>query len=116
MSKKTLTKITLITLILLTLLNTIVNDNIDTNINISTETRTEFKSIFESLLGFLQTAGSIIAVVTILIIGIKYMSASTDERAEYKRNMVPYLVGAILVFSTVNIVQIVYNFMEGINS
>lgn len=115
MKKRIFVKIVLGIIVILMILNNIVNA-IDTNVNISTGTRTEFKSVFEVLLGFIQTIGSIVAVATILIIGIKYMAASTEERAEYKRNMIPYIIGAILVFSTVNIVQIFYNFMEGINN
>lgn len=115
MNRKIFVKITLGIIVVLIILNNMVNA-IDTNVSISTSTRTEFKSVFEVILGFLQTIGSIAAVATILIIGIKYMAASTEERADYKRNMIPYIIGAVLVFSTVNIVQIFYNFMEGINN
>lgn len=40
----------------------------------------------------------ILAVVVIAILGVKYMMGSTEEKAEYKKTMIPYLVGAVLVF------------------
>lgn len=44
-----------------------------------------------------------------MIIGIKYMLGSTEQRAEYKRTMLPYLIGAIMLFAAVNLTTFVYN-------
>lgn len=66
------------------------------------------------VIGFLQTIGTIVAVVTILVLGIKYMMGSTEEKAEYKKSMMPYFIGAILIFAATNIAKLVYNFMNGL--
>ena len=40
------------------------------------------------------------------------MFGSVAERATYKETLVPYLVGAILLFSVVNIVKIIYEIIK----
>ena len=37
------------------------------------------------------------------------MIGSVDERAEYKKTLLPYVIGAGLVFAASSIAQIVYN-------
>ncbi len=67
------------------------------------------------ILGAVQVVGSIVSVVTLSVIGIKYMVGSVEEKAEYKKTMIPYIVGAILVFATSNLVKILYDFGQSIN-
>ena len=67
------------------------------------------------VLGVVQTVGSFVSVVTLSVIGIKYMVGSVEEKAEYKKTMIPYIVGAILVFATSNLVEILYDFGQSIN-
>ena len=55
-------------------------------------------SIGSTILTIVTNAAMIIAVVVIAVLGVKYMMGSTEEKAEYKKTMIPYLVGAILVF------------------
>lgn len=38
-----------------------------------------------------------------MILGIKYMLGSTEQKATYKKSMLPYLVGAVLLFGGVSI-------------
>lgn len=69
----------------------------------------EFQLISESILGFVQILGSAVAVIMIVVIGIRYMLGSVEEKAEKKQTFIYYLIGAVLIFITVNIVSIVYN-------
>ena len=64
------------------------------------------------IIGGLQAVGSIISIASLVLIGIKYMLGSAEEKAEYKKTMIPYLVGAILVFSASNIAGFVYKFAK----
>lgn len=50
------------------------------------------------ILTIITNVGMILAVIIIAVLGVKYMMGSTSEKAEYKKSMIPYLVGAILVF------------------
>ena len=75
----------------------------------------DFESKVENLLGIITTFGVVISVLTLMIIGIKYMSGSVEEKAEYKKSLLPWVVGAIIVFSGTTLPTIIYNYMEDIN-
>ena len=59
-----------------------------------------------SIAGVIQIVGTIASVGAIMIIGIRYMMASADEKAEYRERMIPYFIGAILLFGASNVVRI----------
>lgn len=64
------------------------------------------KNMGNIIIGFLQIGGSIISVVVLIILGIKYIFGSVEEKAQYKKTMVPYIIGAIMVFGITNILGI----------
>ena len=66
------------------------------------------------ILGMMQTVGTIIAVGVLMVLGIKYMMGSAEEKASYKKTMIPYLVGAVLIFAATNIASMVYDFTSKI--
>lgn len=70
----------------------------------------EFNSIGKKIIGMVQAIGSIIAVLMLVVLGIKYMMGSAEEKAEYKKTMIPYLIGAVLIFAASQIAGMVYNF------
>lgn len=63
-----------------------------------------------------RTVGVLVAVVILLILGIKYMMGSAEEKADYKKSMIPYLVGAVLIFAASTITGIVYDMAKALNS
>lgn len=69
-----------------------------------------------TIVTIMQTVGVVIAVVVLLVLGIKYMIGSAEEKAEYKKTMIPYVVGAILIFAATTIVKVVYNMANAFNS
>lgn len=70
--------------------------------------------IGNTILTIITTVGMILAVVLVAILGIKYMMGSTEEKAEYKKSMIPYLVGAVLVFGASAIGRAVVQFATNI--
>lgn len=74
------------------------------------EGSTEVQSLGQKLVGILQTAGVVVAVVILLVLGIKYMMGSAEEKAEYKKSMLPYLIGALVLFGASTIANVVYEF------
>ncbi len=66
------------------------------------------------IIGGFQAIGSIVSVLALVIIGIKYMMGSVEEKAEYKTKMIYYIIGAILVFAISNISAMLYNFASTI--
>ena len=55
------------------------------------------------ILSIINVVGVVVSVVILVIIGIKYMLGSVQEKAEYKQSMIPYLIGAVLLFSSSNL-------------
>ena len=68
------------------------------------------------IIGVIQTIGILIAVGVIMVLGIKYMMGSAEEKAEYKKTMVPYLIGAIVLFAASALAGGIYNMIDGFNS
>ena len=66
----------------------------------------DLKPMFENMWGFVRVIGSAISVIVIVVIGIKYILGSVEERAEYKQTLKPYVIGAIFVFGISNILAI----------
>ena len=69
-------------------------------------------SIGNSIVRILSTIGIVASVIVLIVLGIKYMMGSAEEKAEYKKTLMPYVIGAGLVFAASTIAQIVYNFMQ----
>lgn len=65
------------------------------------------QTIGNAVVGFVQTIGSIASVGVLIVLGIKYMAGSVEEKAEYKKNMMPYVIGAVFVFGIINILAII---------
>lgn len=57
----------------------------------------------------ISTIGSVISVIVIIVIGLKYMIGSVEEKAEYKKTLMPFLIGALFVFAASTIASIIYN-------
>lgn len=64
------------------------------------------KNTANKILGYIQGIGTFIAVGVLMFLGIKYMTASANEKADIKKSIIPYIVGAIILLVAVNIVPI----------
>ena len=73
-------------------------------------------NIGNQLIGIITTVGVVVAVVVLLVLGIKYMMGSAAEKAEYKKTMIPYLVGAVLIFGASAITKVVVDLGSSINA
>ena len=67
-----------------------------------------------TIVSVIETVGVISSVIILIVIGIKYMMGSAEEKAEYKKTMIPYIVGAILIFAAATIANAIYNFVSKI--
>ena len=98
---KILTVILLVAMILTTF-TTIVNasysDQVDGLFDVDAEGTDGIMNVGGNIVSIVTTIGIIVAVVVLLVLGIKYMMGSASEKAEYKKTMIPYLVGALIIF------------------
>lgn len=73
---------------------------------------TQLQNVGGTVVSIIQVVGIIVAVVVIMVIGIKYMMGSAEEKAEYKKVMIPYVIGAVLIFAASTIVNVVYQISQ----
>lgn len=76
---------------------------------------TNFINIGNILIGTMRVLGTVIAVVALMVIGLKYMFGTIAERAAYRETMIPYLIGAVMLFTIPNILGIIYDLVKGID-
>ena len=82
--------------------------------NTSATGTSEVQSLGQNVMGVIQVAGVVVAVIILMVLGIKYMMGSAEEKAEYKKTMIPYRVGARLIFSASTIANVIYQFASGL--
>ena len=73
----------------------------------STSAATSTGNFLNGVLGIVQVVAVTIAVIMLIILGIKYVSASPSEKADIKQGAMIYVVGAILLFGSAGILQII---------
>lgn len=64
----------------------------------------------EKALGIIQIVGIVGSVLILMVAGIKYMTGSVEEKADYKKALMPYIVGAIILFTATTLANMVYQF------
>ena len=68
----------------------------------------------EKILGVIQVCGSVISVIMLAVIGIRYMIGSLEEKAKYKESLLPYIIGCVLVFGISNIASVIYKIAKNL--
>ena len=59
------------------------------------------------ILGIVQAIGISVAVIMLAILSIKYFASSIDERAEVKKKLIPFVIGAFILFAASSLVGLV---------
>jgi len=90
------------------------NDFKPGDVKINTQNTEKVQNIGANILGIIRVVGTIVAVGMIIILGIKYMMGSAEERAEYKKTLFPYFIGAILIFAASNLADMIYSWAQGL--
>ena len=67
------------------------------------------------ILAVVQVIGVSVAVIMLLVVGIKYMYSAPNDRAEIKKHMVVYVVGAVVLFASSGILGIIRGFVDPSN-
>ncbi len=123
MNNKKLTKI-LITLLCFTMVASIsatvfagtdiggVSVNPTTNGNASQSAT----KLGNSVIGVIQVVGILLSVGILMILGIKYMMGSAEEKAEYKKTFVPYLIGAVILFAAAAFAKTLYGLAQQLSN
>ena len=71
----------------------------------------ELSSTSNFLYNLLLGMGIVVAVIVGIILGMKYMVGSTEEQADIKQMLIPYIVGCFVVFGAFGIWKIAVNIL-----
>ena len=96
-----------------------VLNNIDNYVPVDTFTGSDAQKITEKasfILTIITNVGIVLAILMSAILGIKYMLGSLEEKAEYKKDLVPYFIGSILLFGVCTIVKVLQTLGQSINN
>lgn len=76
--------------------------------NPTIENDTQLTEKVGNVLGIINTIGIVVAIIVLMMLGIKYMLGSIEEKAEYKKAVIPYIVGMFLLVSVTTLPNIIY--------
>ena len=76
----------------------------------SGKTAQTFTSILNTILGITKIIGVAVAVIMLIVLAIKYISAAPGDKAEIKKHAVVYIVGAVVLFGASGILGIIKGF------
>ena len=62
------------------------------------------------VVGLIRTIAVIAGVILLAILGVKFMMGSAEEKAEYKKSLVPLVVGIVVVMTATQIAAMIFGF------
>ena len=68
------------------------------------------------IVSVIRVVGIIVTVVVLMILGIKYMLGSLEERAEYKKSMKAYIIGVVMFFALSQLIPIIIDLATAFDS
>lgn len=76
----------------------------------SSDATNKVDNVMNLVLGVVQVIAAGVAVIMLIVLAIKYISASPEGKADIKKSAVQYIVGAILLFGASGILGLVRTF------
>ncbi|MBR3697812.1 MAG: hypothetical protein IKM97_06135 [Clostridia bacterium] len=73
-------------------------------------------NVVGSIINIAQIVGTGVAIIMLIVLAIKYISAAPGDKAEIKKHAVVYIVGAIVLFAASGILGIIKNFSNNIQA
>lgn len=68
-----------------------------------------FLAIAQNVMGWIRNIAVIAGVIILMVIGVKFMMGSAEEKAEYKKSLIPLVVGIIIVIAATQIVAMLFS-------
>lgn len=78
--------------------------------------KTSVQNIIGAIISIAQVVGIGVAVIMLIVLAIKYISAAPSEKAEIKKTVTIYVVGAVVLFAATGILQIIKNFATNVTA
>lgn len=81
-----------------------------------TNTVSKVNTITGTVITTIRIIGVAVAIVMLLIVAMKYMTAAPGDKADIKKSAIQYVVGAIVLFAVTGILGIINQFASGIKA
>lgn len=88
---------------------TFAGSDLTAGVTISGVKAKEMEDFGNPIFGVVRAVGIICSVVALMLLGIKYMLGSVEQRAEYKKSFTIYIIGAVLAFGISAFAELIYN-------
>ena len=76
----------------------------------------KIKKVSQTILGIVQVVAVAVAVIMLIILAIKYMTAAPGEKADVKKSLIIYVIGALILFAGAGILGWVQKLANEVNS
>lgn len=83
-------------------------------VSIKSTVMNQFDDVASTIISTIRIIGMIVSVGALMVMGIRYMMSSVEEKAMQKESMILYCIGAVLLFAIVNIVSAIYEWTSAL--
>lgn len=81
------------------------------NVNTATQSITgATQNIMGTIINTIRIVGTGVSIIMITYVAIKYMSAAPNEKAEFKKSAMAFIVGAVILFASSNLLGVIADF------
>ena len=81
-----------------------------------TNTVAKVNTVTGTIITSIRVVGVAVAIVMLLTVAMKYMTAAPGDKADIKKSAIQYVVGAIVLFAVTGILGIINQFSSGIKA
>lgn len=67
------------------------------------------QTMANKILGLIQIASAIAAVILVAVFGFKFIMGSANEKADYQKSFIPLIVGIVVVFAATSIAKLLFS-------
>ncbi len=71
--------------------------------------------LFNNIIGIVQVIGTGIAIIMLIVLAIKYLTAAPSEKADIKKGALIYVIAAVILFAAVNILAAIQGWASEID-
>ena len=75
---------------------------------------TTLYSLGNIIISIFQIIGVGMTLVALIVLGIRYMYSSPNEKADIKNRLIPFVIGGVLLFGATTLIKLVEGFINAI--
>lgn len=72
----------------------------------------KIRAMAAKIINLIRNVAVIAGVLILTILGLKYMLGSAEEKADYKKSLIPLVVGIVVVMAASQIMAMIFGFLE----